>query len=192
MHTGIYIVRYFSPFVVVVSSTLAFAVTIGAETFPLLLLFSNFVVSARLQCDCLLLYCYCTHTWPYQLLWLLLLLLYGYTRRTCGKRAGAPLSCCPLTLYQRTSRELGKRLLRWPKVEYKRLAELRALKKVHLAAIVGVLTGHCEIGNHAMRLGMLPGTNCCLEEGEVKTPSHFHCCGIHRDTCCESTSFNQT
>ena len=49
------------------------------------------------------------------------------------------------------------------------------MKKVHLAGMVGVLTGHCPMGTHAVRLRILPDASCqsCMEEGEVETSRHL-------------------
>lgn len=36
-----------------------------------------------------------------------------------------------------------------PRVKPKRFIELLAFSKIHMAAIIGVLTVHCSIGTHA-------------------------------------------
>ena len=100
-------------------------------------------------------------------------------------RVGSPLASCALTLDQWTSRALSRRWSTtrscatarsfWPRVDRRRSGELLALSKVHLAAMVGVLTGHCPMGTHAVRLGVLPDASCqsCMEEGEVESSQHF-------------------
>ena len=104
-------------------------------------------------------------------------------------RVGSPLTSCILALDQWTSHALSRRWSTtsscatarsfWPRVDRRRSGDLLALNKVHLAAMVGVLTGHCPMGTHAVRLRILPDGSCqsCMEEGEVETSRHFllHC-----------------
>lgn len=52
---------------------------------------------------------------------------------------------------------------------------VRAHSKVHLVAMMRVLTGHCAIDTHAVCLKILEDENCqsCMEVGELKTSRHF-------------------
>lgn len=52
---------------------------------------------------------------------------------------------------------------------------VRAHSKVHLVAMMRVLTGHCSIGSHAVWLKVLDDENyqSCMEVGELKTSRHF-------------------
>lgn len=56
-----------------------------------------------------------------------------------------------------------------------RIGSLNYLLLVQLAAMVGVLTGHCRIGLHAVRLYILSNEKCqsCMEEGEENSSWHF-------------------
>ena len=60
-------------------------------------------------------------------------------------------------------------------MESKSSSELLFLSKVHIAAMIGVLTGHCPIGTHAVRLKISEDAACqrCKEEDVVETSRHF-------------------
>lgn len=64
----------------------------------------------------------------------------------------------------------------WPRVERKPSSEVLGISKVHLAAVVGTLTVHCQICLHEVRLNVLAGANChsCMERSEVESTKHFH------------------
>ena len=56
-------------------------------------------------------------------------------------------------------------------MERKSFIELLALTKVHIAAMIGVLTADCPIDIHAVRLNILKDSICqnCNEDDEVET-----------------------
>lgn len=93
------------------------------------------------------------------------------------KRVGAPLARCGSLLDGWASSELSKRCSAaskyaversfWHWVNRKRFSELFALRKV--------LTGHCLIGIHAVRLKILLGNSfiSCLEEDKIESSQHF-------------------
>lgn len=62
-----------------------------------------------------------------------------------------------------------------PEIELGRSKKLFALSKVHMAAMISVLTRHCTIGTHAVILKTLTNTICqsCNEKGELETSRHF-------------------
>lgn len=65
----------------------------------------------------------------------------------------------------------------WPKLSAKRSKQLISLSRLHIGYVIGVLTGHCLIGRHALRLGA-PANDFCrssMDEEEEETISHLLC-----------------
>ena len=62
----------------------------------------------------------------------------------------------------------------WPKIDPVRSRELLRLPKARLSAVIGVITGHCLVGTHALRLKVRDNTLCrsCQEE-EIESPEHL-------------------
>ena len=62
----------------------------------------------------------------------------------------------------------------WPQLEKARSRELLRLSKPNMSRMVGVITGHCLLGVHALRLKAREGTFCrsCMEE-ELESPKHI-------------------
>lgn len=58
-----------------------------------------------------------------------------------------------------------------PKVDFKSYSALFAFRKANLSLVVRVLTGHCPIDIHAVRLRTLTDVSCksCLKEDELET-----------------------
>ena len=65
----------------------------------------------------------------------------------------------------------------WPRLDHKRSAELVKLKRSQISCVVGVLTGHCLIGQHAKRLGLFSNDFCrsCRDEEEEESIPHLLC-----------------
>ena len=65
----------------------------------------------------------------------------------------------------------------WPRLDHKRSAELVKLKRSQISCVVGVLTGHCLIGQHAKRLGLFSNDFCrsCRDEKEEESIPHLLC-----------------
>lgn len=93
---------------------------------------------------------------------------------------GAPISSCVLLLYNWASRELDHRWATigscavarffWSKIDRKRSSEVFVPIKASICLVVGVLTGHCPDGVHAVRFTILPDV-CCrsrMEDDEVE------------------------
>lgn len=59
----------------------------------------------------------------------------------------------------------------WPRVERKRSIEPLALSKVLIAVIIGILTGYCPIGSHAVRLKILVNSTCQSSRKEQEMES---------------------
>lgn len=66
---------------------------------------------------------------------------------------------------------------------------LLALSKVHMAAMIGALTGHCSIGTHVVWLKILNNATCqsCKEEDEVETSTHSILQSSFRQTKAEAS-----
>lgn len=113
----------------------------------------------------------------------------GTTLQILPKREqlGIPLSTCKLMLQEETYRQTNvqwknrttcrtSRLI-WPKLDLRRSKQLINLQRRDISLVVGVLTGHCLIGNHASRLGFLSNDFCrsCNNEEEEENITHFLC-----------------
>lgn len=63
-------------------------------------------------------------------------------------------------------------------------SELLALRKVHLDAMVDVLTGHSPKGSHVVRLHILTDTNCrsCIQEACIEATQLFSFCHTEVET----------
>ena len=72
----------------------------------------------------------------------------------------------------------------WPSYNLKRTTSLLSFRRTDLSNLVGVLTGHCLIGQHALRLGREANDCCrsCKCPDEEESVEHFlcHCLALSR------------
>ena len=100
------------------------------------------------------------------------------------KRVGIPLASCRLLFSNWIEERFAERWSTvstckstktvWPRIDRKRSKELLGLSKPLISAVVGVITGHCLVGLHALRLKVREDTLCrsCMEE-EIESPEHL-------------------
>lgn len=94
---------------------------------------------------------------------------------------GMPISTCRLRIRQwadnlfqdkwNSTATCRQARVLWPQVDKKRAGQLLNLPRGRLSTMIGVLTGHCLVGRHALRLGHRNSTfcRCCMEEDEETT-----------------------
>jgi ribonuclease HI len=100
---------------------------------------------------------------------------------------GAPLSTCKQILKEEAYNITNERWSKhnacvitrqiWPSLDLSRSNQLLSLKRCSIGTIVGVITGHCLMGNHARRLGVFSHDYCrgCRDEEEEETILHYLC-----------------
>lgn len=100
---------------------------------------------------------------------------------------GTPLATCKLSLKQHAQESINSRWSQsstclvtkqiWPSIDVKRSKSLISLGRSQISSTIGVLTGHCLIGRHAIRLGVPSNDFCrsCMDEEEEETIQHLLC-----------------
>lgn len=100
---------------------------------------------------------------------------------------GMPLATCKLFLREKADREANDRWTQgrdcvharqmWPRLDTKRSLTLLSLSRSDASLIVSVMTGHCLIGKHAMRLKAPANDYCrsCEDEEEDESIKHLLC-----------------
>lgn len=65
----------------------------------------------------------------------------------------------------------------WPNYDSKRTRELISLTRPDIKTITGIITGHCLIGTHALKLGLTDNDNCkqCGFSNTKETIEHLLC-----------------
>ena len=97
---------------------------------------------------------------------------------------GMPMATCRLLINQWVQNKFASRWSSthsckhtktiWPVLDVAKSRELLSLPKSRLSATVGIITGHCPLGVHALRLKIRHELHCrsCLEE-ELESPEHI-------------------
>jgi ribonuclease HI len=114
---------------------------------------------------------------------------FGSTLQLLPERAGVgkPLSALRLALRKRAESSTNESWINsntcgvarqvWPKLDWSRTKTLISLERRSLSNIVGILTGHCILGEHARRMGLQYNDFCrsCGEVEEEESVPHFLC-----------------
>ena len=100
---------------------------------------------------------------------------------------GTPLATCKYLLKQYALETTNTRWSQsttclatkqiWPSIDLKRSKGLISLSRQSISSTIGVITGHCLIGRHALRLGVYTNDFCnsCMDEEEEETVQLLLC-----------------